>query len=343
MSIVVPCFNREKYIRETLDSIHNQTYHNWEAIVVDDGSSDGSVNVINEYVNKDSRFRLLHRSRTPKGAAVCRNEGITVAQGDFIMFLDSDDLLAEWCLEQRMKIMSECTEQWDFLVFPSLLFKEVYDDMRILADVGTEEKDIYRILRLEVPWTISGPIWKKQSLRSLGGFDENLSAKQDPDLIIRAVLSGLSYKRFLEVRPDVFYRQHQDGRVSSLDDLGNKKIVFNNIRKLICKTSGLLQESKYNNDLLVFRALGNALITNIFNALFSHLHNEAIKFLKLGDTLNLFSRFDCKLIYFLIRLDGLGGKSIPGYYRIMRLFLWKYSAPNHWARFTYTGPLNAQK
>ena len=83
-SIIIPNYNKEEYVRDTLDSVFNQTYKNIEVIVVDDGSTDNSINIINEY-----NVKLLHTNRKRAGGA--RNIGIDNASGDYIIFLDSDD------------------------------------------------------------------------------------------------------------------------------------------------------------------------------------------------------------------------------------------------------------
>lgn len=123
VSIIIPTFNREYLLPETLDSILQQTYPYWECIIIDDGSTDSTVRVIQEYARKDKRFRLIQRNRSPKGAPTCRNIGIENIQGDYFMFLDSDDLLTEFCLEQRVNIAAKDSgvEAW---VFSSRYFNE---------------------------------------------------------------------------------------------------------------------------------------------------------------------------------------------------------------------------
>jgi glycosyltransferase involved in cell wall biosynthesis len=102
ISIIIPTFNREKLIAKTLDSVLIQTYHNWECIIVDDGSSDNSYTIIDKYLNKDNRFHFTKRNREPKGASTCRNIGTNMASGEYLIFLDSDDVLDTLCLENRV-------------------------------------------------------------------------------------------------------------------------------------------------------------------------------------------------------------------------------------------------
>ena len=120
---MVPVYNRKEFVTEAIESVRNQTYDEWELIVVDDGSTDGSQQVIQQQAFQDDRIKLLHRDREPKGAPTCRNIGANYASGDYVIFLDSDDLFASWCLEERVACFCKHTEA-DFLVFSMLTFEE---------------------------------------------------------------------------------------------------------------------------------------------------------------------------------------------------------------------------
>lgn len=89
ISIIIPVYNVESYLRECLDSVLSQTYKDWECILVDDGSKDSSGAICDEYAEKDNRFKAFHQ--TNQGQASARNLALNNAMGDYIMFLDSDD------------------------------------------------------------------------------------------------------------------------------------------------------------------------------------------------------------------------------------------------------------
>lgn len=89
ISIIVPVYNTAAYLRRCLDSILSQTYGHWEAILVDDGSTDGSGAICEEYASRDSRFQVTHRPNS--GVAATRNAGLDAATGEYIGFVDSDD------------------------------------------------------------------------------------------------------------------------------------------------------------------------------------------------------------------------------------------------------------
>ena len=91
ISAVVPVYNTEKYVGRCIDSIRSQTFTNWELILVDDGSTDGSLAVLNEYKNKDKRITVIHQNNS--GPGVARNRGIECVTGDYTVFIDSDDVI----------------------------------------------------------------------------------------------------------------------------------------------------------------------------------------------------------------------------------------------------------
>jgi len=106
VSIITPCYNGEKYVAQTIESVLNQTYENFEMIIVDDISTDKSVEIIKEYINKDSRIKLIELTEK-QGASGARNTALREAKGKYIAFLDSDDLWEKDKLEKQIKFMQE--------------------------------------------------------------------------------------------------------------------------------------------------------------------------------------------------------------------------------------------
>ena len=96
-SVIIPVYNVESYLRECLDSVLCQTFQDWEAICVNDGSSDNSLAILDEYAAKDSRFKVV--SQANGGLSAARNTGIDNASGEYIVFLDSDDWIEYNTLE----------------------------------------------------------------------------------------------------------------------------------------------------------------------------------------------------------------------------------------------------
>lgn len=106
ISIIIPIYKVEKYLSACIDSICNQTYKDLEIILVDDGSPDNCGQICDDYAQKDSRIRVIHKENA--GVAMARNDGLDIATGDFISFVDSDDWLSENAYEKMMNAYEEC-------------------------------------------------------------------------------------------------------------------------------------------------------------------------------------------------------------------------------------------
>ncbi|MDH0674526.1 glycosyltransferase family 2 protein [Empedobacter sp. GD03861] len=140
VSIITPCYNSEKYIADTYNSIKSQSYKNWEWIIVDDCSSDKSVEIIQSF--NDNRIKLIIQSKN-QGAAYSRNLALNKAKGRFITFLDSDDLWLPNFLEITINYLLENNEE---LVYSS--YKRVDENLKpLLADfIAVDKVDRNRIL-----------------------------------------------------------------------------------------------------------------------------------------------------------------------------------------------------
>lgn len=105
VSIITPCYNASRFISQTIDSVLSQTFTDWEMIIVDDGSKDDSSDIVEKYVKKDSRIRLIQQPNG--GSANARNHGIREATGRYIALLDADDLWLPQFLEKQIEFMKE--------------------------------------------------------------------------------------------------------------------------------------------------------------------------------------------------------------------------------------------
>ena len=103
VSVIVPVYNVSPYLREALDSVINQTYKELEIIIVDDGSTDGSASIYEEYAASDPRIKLIHQAN--KGLSGARNTGLEHATGEFVSFIDSDDSISPMFIESLVNAM----------------------------------------------------------------------------------------------------------------------------------------------------------------------------------------------------------------------------------------------
>lgn len=230
VSIIIPSFNRISFLEECVHSLKNQTFKDFEIIIVDDGSYAEVVEQIQNQCKKSENCQLIPRTTLSRGASTCRNIGLKYAQGKYIIFLDSDDILAPHCLEQRAQIMDNNPEL-DFAVFPMLIFSKKPGDTNLLWNRQTEEPDLNRFLRLDSVWQTTGPIWRRHSLEKIGGFDETLACWQDIDIHLKALFADLKYRIFESKPPDAYYRKHQEGSISqsnlnSLEKINSRLRLF---------------------------------------------------------------------------------------------------------------------
>lgn len=110
-SIIIPIYNVEKYLRDCLDSVLNQTFADWEAVCVNDGSTDGSAAIAEEFASRDNRFSVI--TQTNGGLSAARNTGLKAAKGEYVIFLDSDD----WLEPNALKVLANNLDGEDILCF----------------------------------------------------------------------------------------------------------------------------------------------------------------------------------------------------------------------------------
>ena len=113
ISIIVPVYNSENFIKDTIKTVENQTYENWELLLVNDCSTDNSKKIIEEYEKKDKRIKLIDLKQN-SGAAIARNTGIEMSKGKYIAFLDSDDLWEKEKLEKQIEFMKKNNSIFSF-------------------------------------------------------------------------------------------------------------------------------------------------------------------------------------------------------------------------------------
>jgi len=195
VAVITPTKNRLKLLCEAMDSVQRQSFDAWEHLVVDDGSDDGTAEEVAKRAAADPRIRYIKRTGDRAGGSICRNLGVRQSRANFIVFLDSDDLLAPHCLAQRIEVLQR-NPDLDFAVFPGSVFTNAIEDRGHLFSPMKPGSDLDRFLYLDYPWEITGPIWRRIALEQLGLFSEHLLSWQDVELHIRALVAGTKYLKF---------------------------------------------------------------------------------------------------------------------------------------------------
>jgi teichuronic acid biosynthesis glycosyltransferase TuaG len=184
ISIITPCYNSNDFISETIDSVINQTYKNWELIIIDDCSTDNSVEIVQKYLEKDSRIKLFVNNKN-SGAAVSRNFGLLKSSGRFISFLDSDDLWEPQKLETQINFMLDNDCPISFTKYR--LIDEKGDLLNKTIKV-VKEIDYYGYLKN----TIIGMSTSMIDLTKIESFEfKNIRTRQDTYLWITLLKRGL--------------------------------------------------------------------------------------------------------------------------------------------------------
>lgn len=206
VSVIIASYNKEAYIQETIDSVLNQSYSQFELIIIDDCSTD-NTRVILEQAKLDPRVKVLI-NKTNKGANYCRNTGLSMSNGSYVVFLDADDLLNKDCLKNRMT-EAEKYPDTNLLVFTmGVFYKKIGDDKRLWTPLTNHPMRDF--LRHKLPWSILQPLWKKNFLEQLVGFDESFQRLQDVELNTRALLQQNVNYKIVRGEADCYYRIDED-------------------------------------------------------------------------------------------------------------------------------------
>ena len=292
ISVIVPIYNSEKYMKKCIDSILSQTYSNFELILVDDGSTDDSSNICDEYSSLDERVIVIHKKNG--GVSSARNRGIKEAKGDYISFVDSDDYLDDNFLSMAIKNIKNVD------MYLSGLSMEFFEDEKIIKTINYNQskseimniQGLFNNLELTYPQIcICGP-WCKLYITKIIKtnnllFDESISLGED-------TLFNLNYFKFVK---KVYFDQnsyyhYRRGNSESLFSKYNANIyeihikVYDKMRKLMnekkCSQESMKRfENLYTSLLIgcihhVFRFSKKR--TDRINVINKVVNNECIKY-----------------------------------------------------------------
>jgi glycosyltransferase involved in cell wall biosynthesis len=204
ISVIIPCYNAEIFISQTIDSVLNQVYSDWELIVVDDGSTDRSYSIVKAYT--DERIKVFQQSNRGQGAA--SNFGLNFAQGEFVKFLDADDILnTDHLYHQYNRIkdhdgsIASCA--WarfynDDLLNVKFVSENVWCDLNSKDWILTSLSQRYSMLGVWL-WLLPMKLLKK-----IGGWDERLTLNNDFEFSFR-ILTNVNFVYFCR-EAELYYR-----------------------------------------------------------------------------------------------------------------------------------------
>ena len=322
ISIIIPTYNRAHLISDTLDSIIAQTYVHWECILVDDGSTDDTLTILQDYVQHDSRFKYYQRPKNkPKGANSCRNFGLQKSNGNYAIFFDSDDLFIETCLENRVQFINR-NPGYDFWVFK---MQEV--NQKGLGKVcgkyspNYTSKDYFLLfLSAKIPFSICCPIWKINSyVKKEDWFDEDLLRLQDSDLHIHKLLIQKKFIIDYDSKPDTLYRVDESYKEKyseksfRLNIIKSYFYILNKYRNKTFSLATQLEENKAFKEMFLYLIFHYVLPFKSF-----HLFNKAILF---GINYNIinYKKLVGLYIFYMFDLFSLNKIKGSGYFKLREI------------------------
>jgi glycosyltransferase involved in cell wall biosynthesis len=211
VSIVIPTYNREKYISDCLDSVVRQIYRPIEIVVIDDGSTDLTIDILSLFAEKlankaDIFFKFKQVSNG--GAPRARNIGFSESTGKFIVFMDSDDELLPNKISDQLALLQ--SEGYDVVFSPNICLDRFGNFRKLSGDIPVtrKNKDYVRLC-----WQTMGALYRREYILKMGEWDERLTINQDYEYSIRAVLFGGSIG-FLS-QPLQVYKQHSEENIGT--------------------------------------------------------------------------------------------------------------------------------
>lgn len=195
VSIIVPCFNHSRFIAEAIDSILSQTYQHFECIIVDDGSTDDTVNIVNKYVDGDDRVRYIFQDNS--GPAVARNTGLINSKGKYIQFLDADDIIVKDKIYKQV-IEFEAKPHLDIIYSEYICFDDedpnkTWTYSRVVFE-GSPCNDLAANWGKSLSIPIHCFLYKKTCFERWGLFDSKfLKSHEDWDLHLTFAFAGAKY------------------------------------------------------------------------------------------------------------------------------------------------------
>lgn len=230
VSVIIPCYNYGHLLHEALESVLNQTYKNWECIIVDDGSTDNTKDVTSKYIAIDLRFKYKHQKN--KGLAAARNTGLLVARGEYIQLLDADDVLPSGKIANHVSILDSRNDV-------DLVYGIVYIFVKSLDAIDSAKQFV-----LEPP-PLSGTgdqilgsliednmflvhccLFRRSITNDVGFFNEQMITCEDWNFWFRCALSGKQFLFVNNTEGRVYVRDHGFNMSSNRKNMWIGRIQF---------------------------------------------------------------------------------------------------------------------
>ncbi|WP_142433758.1 glycosyltransferase family 2 protein [Enterococcus mundtii] len=227
ISVIIPTFNAEKSIDRAVSSVLNQTYDDFEIIICDDCSTDGTWKVLKQLKDKDSRIKIYQNEKNSK-SSFTRNKAISLSSGKYIMQLDDDDYCHETRMEKQVQFLDNHPE-YDFVGSNAYLWDQhgIYGELLM-----TEKPDINALLKTS-PFINPSVMFRKEALESVQGYrvSKETVRGQDYDLYLRLYVNG--FRGFNIQEKLVYYYQDKNyyNKISWKNRIGEFKFRYRNFKQ----------------------------------------------------------------------------------------------------------------
>ena len=241
VSVIIPTYNRKKYVTKAIDSVLRQTYDDYEIIVIDDGSTDNTRESLEKYRNK-----ILYIYQQNSGVSAARNAGIRLAKGEWVAFLDSDD---EWIPEYLSWQMKQLHQSPQVFTYITNSIDISANGIKINRFLGTKlldkfkgssciilERPFYTVIKYH-PWAVQSAMMRRDVLLSTGLFNTGLTIAEDLDLMARMALKG-PFKICNKVLVHIYRREESIENLTAhvvnegVFTLENNAFIYKNLRNV---------------------------------------------------------------------------------------------------------------
>lgn len=262
LSIIIPVYNTEKYVEKCLDSIITTKMNNYEIIIVNDGSTDNSLKICEEYKAKFNKKNIIIINSKNKGVSNARNIGINIARGKYIMFIDSDDIL---------------DKKWEKILYDANNYKEdiIYYTTQVSSSISKKELMNYIVGYNEKNIYLSGPIsklFKTDTIKDKIYFNRNIIQGEDMIFNIEALISSKSIK----IENFSFYKYRVYNGSSSRKF--NSKIIESEIEFLKKIKEFLTNKNSINPNAIIEHIEYRSITSILYKLSFSNRYREVKKY-----------------------------------------------------------------
>jgi len=276
ISVIIPCYNYGRFLPDACDSLLSQSMTNWECILVNNGRFEETRDAANLYVNRDSRFKYLESDSM--GPSLARNEGLAIAQGEFVQFLDADDKLSP----QRFSILLDLFAR-DLgldLVYSGVKYfattaNNTYVDS--LNDLSSQGKgghegsgeDLYNLLIRRNIFVINSPLIRREILTLIGGFTSAFTHLEDWDLWLRSSALVRKFQFANDERALAFVRSHQTSLSQNTTSMRSHYLP-------VLLSNTFYSRLKFKNFVFVYVIASEFIIDSFFNSNFNQVRKLLI-------------------------------------------------------------------